>query len=358
VKRDVTYYIRRLLYRYDCVIVPDLGGFVGSYQSARILSAIQTIKPPYKKISFNIHLNNNDGLLANEIAYGEGIDYEAARDVIHKFVDDCIKRMARGEAVRLEHIGDLFYDEEQNLQYKSVHDTNYLKSSYGLSSMRLEKMAQVKNKPEEVKKLVPIRERETPVVQEDVIQPAAKTSNFNWKVAAVLIPLIGLLGYGYLERSELNDLYHQYSRLGIYIFDRQEQYEAREGSDLKEFPEEAETPWFESLVESEVEASESAENTTDEVAEESGNTSPEEVSSKATELVYHVVAGCFGEADNAVKLEKSLKDAGYTSAHILETAHKGLTVVAYHSFASVEEARKELQKVKQDRQPDAWLLKK
>jgi hypothetical protein len=369
VKRDVTYYIRRLLYRYDCVIVPDLGGFVGSYQSARILTAIQTIKPPYKKISFNIHLNNNDGLLANEIAYGEKIDYEAARDIIHRFVDDCVRRMAGGESVRLEHIGDLFYDEEQNLQYKSVHDTNYLKSSYGLGSMRLEKMAEVKTKKEEAKKVIPIKKKEE-IGAVEAVAEVTETSPFNWKIAAVLIPLIGLIGYGYMERTELNELYHQYSRIGIYLFDKQEQYEARDNEPAGDVvEEELESPWFEEHLQANQTESESMNEESDaeisdseeamEIADSSIPEEEEAIDDEVAEnLIYHVVAGCFGESGNATKLEGQLQGLGYADTYILDQKHKGLSVVVYNSFSNREAAREMLIEVQQEQQSDAWLLKK
>ena len=66
-------YLKDLLYRYDCVIVPNFGGFVTNRISARIDADSNTFYPPTKEVGFNSHLTHNDGLLANYIASSENI---------------------------------------------------------------------------------------------------------------------------------------------------------------------------------------------------------------------------------------------------------------------------------------------
>ena len=66
IKIDV--YISDLLYSYDCVVIPDFGGFVANYASAKVQAVQHKITPPSKKISFNKNLRTNDGLLNNYIA--------------------------------------------------------------------------------------------------------------------------------------------------------------------------------------------------------------------------------------------------------------------------------------------------
>ena len=61
-------YISDLLYRYDCVIVPDFGGFVANRIGAQVNNFTHTFSPPTKQITFNGLLKHNDGLLANYIA--------------------------------------------------------------------------------------------------------------------------------------------------------------------------------------------------------------------------------------------------------------------------------------------------
>ena len=75
-------YIKDLLYRYDCVIVPDFGGFVTKRISAKINETTHQFFPPSKQLSFNRNLNNNDGLLANYIASVENISFEKASNAI------------------------------------------------------------------------------------------------------------------------------------------------------------------------------------------------------------------------------------------------------------------------------------
>ena len=97
-------YISDLLYRYECVIVPNFGGFVTNNKSAKIDSANQVLQPPYKQITFNSHLKNNDGLLANYIASIDKIDYECALNYI-KFELDSWRKKLINETLDLDAIG-------------------------------------------------------------------------------------------------------------------------------------------------------------------------------------------------------------------------------------------------------------
>ena len=72
-------HIEELLYLHDCVIVPGFGGFICDYTSANINEKTGTIVPPSKKVVFNKHLKQNDGLLIDWIARKEQIDYEKAQ---------------------------------------------------------------------------------------------------------------------------------------------------------------------------------------------------------------------------------------------------------------------------------------
>ena len=75
-------YIKDLLFRYDCVIVPDFGGFVTNKISAQIDEQSNTFYPPTKKVSFNHHLTHNDGLLSNYVASSEHISFQQANQKI------------------------------------------------------------------------------------------------------------------------------------------------------------------------------------------------------------------------------------------------------------------------------------
>ena len=64
-------YIKDLLYRYDCVVLPNLGAFIARNVSVKIDESNNIIIPPSKLISFNAKIKENDGLLANHIAIVE-----------------------------------------------------------------------------------------------------------------------------------------------------------------------------------------------------------------------------------------------------------------------------------------------
>jgi len=67
---QLSQYISDLLYRYECVTIPDFGAFLSHPISARIDNATNNFYPPQKELSFNIQLKSNDGLLTSYISEG------------------------------------------------------------------------------------------------------------------------------------------------------------------------------------------------------------------------------------------------------------------------------------------------
>ena len=104
-------YIRDLMLRYDCVIVPDFGGFITNRISATIDQKSHTFYPPTKQLGFNHHLTHNDGLLANYIATEENISFEQAT---HKIVETVIRwnQNVKTNTLLLDKIGAFHLNEK------------------------------------------------------------------------------------------------------------------------------------------------------------------------------------------------------------------------------------------------------
>ena len=87
-KTKINKHISFLLCEHNCVVIPDFGGFVANYESARIDSRSHFMYAPKKSIVFNKSLQNNDGLLVNEIASCEGLTFKQAKKELDKYVLD------------------------------------------------------------------------------------------------------------------------------------------------------------------------------------------------------------------------------------------------------------------------------
>ena len=61
---ELSRHIEILLLENDCVVVPELGGFIAHYQPARYVEDEGIFLPPMRTIGFNPQLTMNDGLLA------------------------------------------------------------------------------------------------------------------------------------------------------------------------------------------------------------------------------------------------------------------------------------------------------
>ena len=329
-------YVGKLLYRHDCVIVPEWGGLVSAYKPASIHPVTHIMNPPSKALSFNQALTNNDGLLANEWAAGEKCSYEEAVQQIGSAVREMRANLEHHRAIDWEHIGVFQLGAEDQIVFKAHHEVNYLSDAFGLSVLRSPAIQR------EERKVVTMDTRDSVLPE-----ATAKSSRRGWwRAAAVLVPLIGLASISYWQRDAVSSSVHA----GILNF-------TATGPELYQ-PREERTRW-EPLESAEVEdwwaiAHENAKPVVEvPVSTDVAEAEAQPVASGA----YHVIAGCFSNEANADKLLAQLRGEGLPARRIGQTA-KGLHIVTYASYASRREALQGLSQIKREHSAEAWLLKK
>ena len=187
----IEHYISQLLYRHQCVIVPNFGAFLTEIQSAHLNENSNSFYPPKKLISFNPHLKNNDGLLANHISLAEKRNYESAVAAIESEVIIWKSILEFSGKFTIKNVGELSLNAEKNIVFTPIDNTNYLMESFGLNSFISPSIK---------------REIQLEIVDEVVVQEAApivfiaeeRTSRPYLKYAAVLVLALSVAGtFGY-----------------------------------------------------------------------------------------------------------------------------------------------------------------
>ncbi len=130
--------IKDLILLHDCVIIPEFGGFVTNYKPAKISNS--NFLPPSKAINFNNKLKFNDGLFVNYLAKQAGINYMDASKKVKLLVQEINYHLADGERVSIDEIGDLFYNENDQLIFEPAQDNKLNLDAYGLSRFQYESL--------------------------------------------------------------------------------------------------------------------------------------------------------------------------------------------------------------------------
>jgi hypothetical protein len=303
-------YISDLLYRYECVIVPNFGGFVTNEISAKVNHFTHTFYAPSKQLTFNSHLQNNDGLLANYIATSKNISYSEAVSTIKKEVSTWNISLIK-EELELENIGSFHLNSEGQLIFEPTTVINYLTSSFGLSSYVSPAVKRIVYK-EKVKQLETI----APIIPSE--ENKRKTPVFiKYAAAAAIIFALGTVGWKEYQKFEYNNLVAQSNA-------QQQQVEK-------------------TIQEATFVISNPLPTITLNVTKETYN--------------YHIIAGAFREPENAEKKLQQLLGKGF-DAKILGINKWNLTQVSYQSFNSKNEAINKLNTIKKTISKDAWLLVK
>lgn len=200
--RDISVYLRELLFRHDCVIIPGFGAFIGNYIPARIDRSEGLFYPPARKITFNRHLTGNDGLLIGHISSQQGIGYGEARDIVSNYAEALRQNINTGTAVTLDHLGTFSLNREGTIIFEPDSGANYLLSSYGLTTYHRQPVSDFDIR----KKVLEINHGRTgaqPSVRRLLTRAAVIIPLL---VALTLVPFNERIFKGKLEESNMNPL--------------------------------------------------------------------------------------------------------------------------------------------------------
>lgn len=133
--KTVEQVILNLLFKHDCVIVPDFGGFVAKRKSAQFDAINACINPPSKQILFNVQLTQNDGLLINAFGQENGLAYYQSHHEVEASTQRWKHEINEGRVLTIRELGTFKKDTEGNIQFEQSEQFNLLLSSFGLSSI-------------------------------------------------------------------------------------------------------------------------------------------------------------------------------------------------------------------------------
>jgi hypothetical protein len=312
------HYIEELLYRYNCVIVPEFGAFLTQTKSAFIKEDTHTFYPPTKEVSFNAQLISNDGLLVSYMAEAEKITYEEMLKRIATLSKDWKNRLESGERLTFDAIGKLWLNKDGKISFEPAIKVNYLTTSFGLSSCVSAKITreilkeQIVALEEEIPFMITPEQRET-----NQIRPYLKYA------AVVFLGLaLGFTGYRFYNENETAKLAVQ-QNVQTQIVRQIEQATFFDAAPL-------------------------------ELPALNLNATLNTVVEKSNQTQYYIIAGAFKVKENADKKINQLKTKGFNADYIGINKF-GFHVVSFDSFTDVDQALSYLRTVKNTESADAWL---
>lgn len=352
----ITQLVAELLYKHDCVIVPNFGGFVARQQAAHFSKGNSVLQPPAKQLLFNKNLIHQDGLLVSALMESSASTYVEANQLLTDYTDYIQSLLQAKKRFELANIGLLYIDTENTLRFEPKADVNFLIESFGFEPVVANELAI------EVEKPIIEKQFEDRRVVIEHLPVQRKKSYAKITALAIGIPatLAFLLFAAYskpmqpLLQSSLNPFYtpaKTYNPINsnyakAYIIEEVEvqplledingcaTFQLEEGSPI--------------LI-----------ATTNPINKEvlAATKTVELIKNhKAFEGNYQVVMGCFGVISNAQKLVKELQKQSVT-ASVSGTNAKGLHVVSCGGFNTKQEADNLLASIKPN-YPRAWVMSK
>ncbi|PKG42470.1 SPOR domain-containing protein [Psychroflexus sp. MES1-P1E] len=311
-------YIKQLLYRYECVIVPGFGAFVTQKRSSVYDDEGHRFTPPSNHVTFNKAIQNQDGLLAETIAKAESMDFESAKFKIKLFVDDFLTALSQDKILKLSKLGMFYLDTEFKISFEPEETENYFVDSFGLEAFGLIGLAKSELSLDKAEKEGTPERTLTESTSEE--KDVSKTKTY-FKYAAIGILAIGLAGFVGLHQYNDHVVSHNYTE------------------SLK----------AETLLQERIQA-----------AKFNFTLSNLDLETKKVETIlpkYHIIAGAFRVKANAERKVKLLQQDGYPATLIGKNAY-GLHQVAFASYSDQESALNSLGKIKSIENPNAWLFVK
>ena len=116
---------------YDCVIIPELGGFVCNERTAWYDEDKEEMVPPSRDVLFNPNLVYNDGLLAQEIMRAKGLDYTEAMKLVASEASNMIEELKSGRPIEIPRLGRLYTSDDGLVRFLPDAELVRMLGSFG-----------------------------------------------------------------------------------------------------------------------------------------------------------------------------------------------------------------------------------
>lgn len=317
--KEIERHIESLLLRNDCVIVPDLGGFVAHHVDARYSEEECLFLPPTRMLGFNPQLTMNDSLLVQSYADTYDLSYPEALGRVEQEVAALRSALDEEGHCDLEGLGTLYKNQEGKLSFAPCEAGILTPSLYALDSFEVKPLettaAKSEAEEEKTQAVVVTRDEENGQRRVSVILKFLRHAAMAACVLAICIFVISPMG---VQRPENN--YKVQSAMWSCLY----------------------------------------ENPAGEAAQKPMKLTVEKKKPAATPVatqkqVWTIVLCTHVPMSGAKTFCQALKDQGYEDTRVVD--HQGSIKVVYGSYDSKAQAREALQGMKPDRYFNtAWIL--
>lgn len=368
-------YTRKLLYEHDCVVLPDLGGFLAYFSHAFYSEKNTLYHAPQKRVAFNEALKLDDGLLSHYLTINEQITREDAQARVRQFVEEIKNTIKETGRYSLEGIGTLETNDEGKLQFEPSLDTNFYAEGFGLKSLQVSTI-QPNIEIESSESATDWTNSDRAAEELPLEIPRRRRSRIAMYVGGVL--LIGTALVGGLSQIPSDSLKSSLNPFELVTTVKGWIAPDKKSNDVKKealvvlpkvsiAPQSEEVkpdaPVVEPLVEAKpaapkvIESKPELKKTT--VEESTKESLPVSLKSDE-EASYLVIAGGFSKLENARKLESKLQASGFESALILnpEPVEGKLIIVAAIGCDNAEKAKAHVGKVSRLAGANAYVMHK
>ena len=311
-------HIEILLLSNDCVIVPELGGFMTHHVDARYDEKEFTYLPPMRTLGFNPQLKMNDSLLVQSYIEAYDISYPEALRRIESEVDELRQHLETQGFYELNDIGELSLNDEGKLVFEPCEAGILTPNLYGLGLFEMPLLASMVNEEKQSvgSTIKQVRNGKNVVTENGSVPENAIVVKMSWlrnavAVAAAILALIMIVSPVKHNNSEMQ----QSAFLPIpSVITSQEQPSAPQSQTYQQI--------------------------------------------SSSVLPYTLVLACQVSKSNAEAFVQQLADAGFTGAETMET--KNMRRVVYGSYVSESDAYNALRQLKTKSRyfADAWVLKR
>lgn len=401
--------VKSLLHKYNCVIVPGLGGFIAHQQSAIIDPVSLTIEPPCKHITFNAQLTLNDGLLVTQVADYLNINYIDAIKIVDEEIANFHQLIKNNSKFSIDGLGGFVLNTSDKLIFTPEKKANFLLNSFGLESVKLNQSSTIKSTKiisnneiigsEKLSEKQFHNERHIEEVEENnevvVKTKSAKKRRNGLAFTAIgtfLILILGLNAYIFLQEGNLTPIRNKFEELNLGLkikslvnFDQQiatetnnktlttkellaiynpENIQKNATYNTVVFPE---YEFSKTLVITETQLEKdsviedlSVENIEKKKAFEKPEVIENQPQSTVQANLYYIIAGAFKSEEKAGKFVEELNHDGFKNSEVLinpDAKGKGLKYfVTYSKHSDLNETISELNTINENENPDAWIF--